>query len=61
MVKDLTELDYNICKYCGRLIRDDEEVCSVCDREVYTDEKGGEALRSLLWELRDKGVMSYRQ
>lgn len=61
MVKDLTELDYNICKYCGRLIRDGEEVCSVCEREVYTDEKGKEALRSLLWELRDKGVMSYRQ
>lgn len=61
MVKDLTELDYNICKHCGRLIRDDRYVCSVCEREVYTDEKGKEALRSLLWELRDKGVMSYRQ
>ena len=61
MCEDLTDLDYNICKNCGRLIREGEEICSVCEREVYTDEKGREALRSLLWEIRDRGIESYRQ
>jgi len=55
---EMTELTYNLCKNCGKLIRVGEQYCKACEREVYTEEKGREALENLLWELRDKGVLS---
>ena len=59
---ELTDLEYSICKYCGALIpnKSNDSVCDRCEREVYTDEKGREALKDLLFEIRDRGLTSRR-
>lgn len=58
---EMMELTYNLCKSCGKLIRVGEHYCKACERNIYTDEKGREALEDLLWELRDKGRLSLKK
>lgn len=55
---EMTMLNYNLCKGCGKLISVKNSYCKKCERNIYTDEKGREALENLLWEWKDKGIIS---
>lgn len=58
---EMMELEYNICKGCGKLINVGQRYCKTCERNIYTDKKGREALENLLWELHDKGRLSLKK